>query len=116
MIDWYAKRFQALNALRMHMNLCRQSIVLLKSHGKSAFLVLPPPMGPEFDPRNRLGGIANQSGADIIEPSDYLCKENVCPVLNSYGTTVYTDGIHMRPGYSRSAAAYLEKTISGVKL
>ncbi len=125
----------------------RQSLSLLRKIGKRVFLILPPPMGPEFDPRNmytgsrfgdirplakienldlgkflqsnanprgRLIKIANEAGAIIIEPSDFLCKQNVCPVLDQDGRPVYTDGIHMRPEYSRRAAVYLEQTISGM--
>jgi hypothetical protein len=64
-------------------------------------------------PRNRLIKIANETAINIIEPSNFLCKQNVCPVLNPDGTPVYTDGLHMRPHYSRSASVYLEETISG---
>jgi peptidoglycan/LPS O-acetylase OafA/YrhL len=63
-------------------------------------------------PRNRLRTIANDTGAKIIEPTDFLCKGNICPVTDSDGTPLYMDSIHMRPQYSRSAAVFLEETIS----
>jgi hypothetical protein len=123
----------------------RQSMTQLKKNGKQVYLILPPPMGPEFDPRNmytgsRFGsmrplakiesfaldkflhanavdrnlliGIANDTGVHIIEPGYFLCKQGVCPVLSPDGVPLYTDGIHMRPQYVRSAAVYLEQTIS----
>ncbi len=123
----------------------KQSIELLVAHGKRVFLILQPPMGPQFDPSNmitgsRFGGIrpvapianlslakfneryaiqrgalvkiAAETGAHLIEPSDYLCRDNSCPVLDDDGTPVYTDGIHMRPRYVRRAAGYLQQTIA----
>lgn len=122
----------------------RQSMALLKKNGKRVFLILQPPTGSEYDPRNMYSGsrfnsirplakidnlvlekflldnvtprnrlikIANETGAKIIEPSNFLCKWNVCPVLDHDGTPVYTDSMHMRPKYSRSAAGYLMETL-----
>lgn len=127
----------------------RESIVQLTMRGKRVFMILPPPMGREFDPRNmytgsrfgsiwplshienfdlaaflgrnaaernRLIAITRGTGAITIEPSDYLCQHNVCAVLDAHGAPVYTDGIHMRPEYSRSAAGYLERTIESASL
>lgn len=122
-----------------------QSIALLRAHGKRVFLILPPPSGPAYDPRNmyegsrfesihpvahindmpldeflllnaisrnRLLNIAREAGAKVIEPSDFLCSKNICPVLDSDGTPAYTDAGHMRPKYSRKSAVFLRQTIS----
>ncbi len=62
--------------------------------------------------RDALLKIAAETGAHVIEPSDYLCRNNICPVLGEDGTPVYTDGIHMRPAYVRRAARYLQQTIA----
>jgi hypothetical protein len=62
--------------------------------------------------RRALVQIAAETGAHLIEPSDSMCHENSCPVLDADGTPVYTDGIHMRPRYVRRAAGFLQQTIA----
>ncbi|WP_313168255.1 acyltransferase family protein [Massilia oculi] len=62
--------------------------------------------------RNRVIEIARSAGAELIDPTTSLCKDNLCPVVGADGTPVYTDTMHMRPSYSRSAAQYLTQTIS----
>lgn len=62
-------------------------------------------------PRARLKAIAQATGAQLIEPFDSLCRAGLCPVLDAQGVPLYTDSVHMRPEYSRRAAAYLEPTI-----
>jgi peptidoglycan/LPS O-acetylase OafA/YrhL len=120
-------------------------ITALKQRGKRVFLLLQPPMGHAFDPRNmvtgsrfdsirpltrivpvqldqfladnagpraRLAAIARDTGAELIDPTAYLCAANRCPVLDAAGAPVYTDTMHMRPAYSRAAAGYLGPTLS----
>ncbi|MET3132139.1 peptidoglycan/LPS O-acetylase OafA/YrhL [Oxalobacteraceae bacterium GrIS 1.11] len=122
----------------------RDSIALLRKNGKNVYLVLQPPSGPNYDPRNMYAGsrfdsihplakienvaldtflaasapvraqltmIAKETGSHVIEPSNFLCLNNVCPVLDGAGEPLYTDPIHMRPKYSRSATGYLDETI-----
>lgn len=122
----------------------RTSIARLSGQGKRVFLILQPPTGPLFDPRNmytgsrfadihplpsipnlnkqifldengsvraRLISIAQQSGARIIEPLDYLCTGATCPVTDSNGIPAYTDPVHMRPAYSRKMVTYLDQTM-----
>lgn len=62
--------------------------------------------------RMRLIKLAQESGATVIEPAAYLCKNNLCPVLGDDGAPLYTDGIHMRPSYTRRAAVFLDQTIT----
>jgi peptidoglycan/LPS O-acetylase OafA/YrhL len=121
------------------------SLAQLKKHGKRVFLLLQPPMGSSFDPRNMVEGsrfdrirplariepvslerflkdnadarerlirVARATGVELIDPTDFLCADNHCPVLDTDGTPVYTDTMHMRPRYSRSAAGYLSRTIA----
>lgn len=59
----------------------------------------------------RLKEIARQSGAGVVEPSRFLCANNVCPVLDADGKPLYTDPIHMRPAYAKRAAGYLRPGI-----
>ena len=61
--------------------------------------------------RGRLQAIAAANGAQVIDPSQYLCKDNACPVLDAAGAPIYTDPLHMRPSYSRSAVTYLTQTV-----
>jgi peptidoglycan/LPS O-acetylase OafA/YrhL len=117
----------------------------LKRQGKRLYLILQPPTGSVFDPRNmyqgsrfdsiqpvpqiegldlerflaanadahqRLSAIAHRTGATLVEPSAFLCKDNKCPVLDASGAPLYTDAVHMRPAYSRKAAVYLDQTVT----
>ncbi|MCL6482608.1 MAG: hypothetical protein I4O49_00290 [Janthinobacterium lividum] len=61
--------------------------------------------------RARLIALAQQSGARIIDPLDYLCKGATCPVRDDNGMPAYTDPVHMRPAYSRKMATYLDQTM-----
>lgn len=47
----------------------------------------------------------------MIDPSQYLCQGNECPVLDAAGAPIYTDPLHMRPSYSRRAVTYLAQTV-----
>ena len=62
-------------------------------------------------PRDRLRDIAEQTGALLIDPLNYLCSKNICPVLDLKGNPLYTDPIHMRPAYARRVATYLAPTL-----
>ena len=61
--------------------------------------------------RARLVAIAGAAGAHVIEPAEYLCRANLCPVQDASGAPLYTDDVHMRPAYSRRAAGFLDQTI-----
>ncbi|TFW34549.1 acyltransferase family protein [Massilia horti] len=63
-------------------------------------------------PHERLSAIARRAGAELIDPTRFLCADNACPVLGPDGAPVYTDTMHMRPAYSRAAAGYLARTIA----
>ncbi|MDQ1817451.1 acyltransferase family protein [Massilia sp. CCM 9210] len=83
--------------------------------------IAPVPKVPAFDladyrqrnaaPLARLTAIAADTGAIVIEPARFMCKGNVCPVLDETGSPLYTDTIHMRPAYSRRAASFLDPAI-----
>ncbi len=62
--------------------------------------------------RERLLAIAHQSGARPIEPTEYLCKGDICPVLDEQGSPLYTDTVHLRPSYARRAATFLDQTMT----
>ncbi|NHZ62863.1 acyltransferase family protein [Massilia genomosp. 1] len=62
-------------------------------------------------PLARLSAIAADAGAIVIEPAQYMCQDQLCPVLDESGAPLYTDTIHMRPAYSRRAASFLDPTM-----
>lgn len=134
-------------ALEKSYSALQKALSTLGRNGKRVFLILQPPAGREFDPkemfagsrfadirpletirdldlekfrgenapvRTRLIGIARETGAIVIEPASYLCKNGRCPVRGGDGAPLYTDGMHMRPSYTRSAATFLDQTITAV--
>jgi peptidoglycan/LPS O-acetylase OafA/YrhL len=64
------------------------------------------------EPRTRLMDIARATGAIVVDPVDYICKNNICPVVNATGKPIYTDPVHMRPYFVRSAVHYLDEALS----
>jgi hypothetical protein len=64
------------------------------------------------EPRARVTALARATGVTLIDPVDYLCKNGVCPVLNPAGEPIYTDSVHMRPYFVRSAVHYLDDALS----
>ena len=61
--------------------------------------------------RARLLAMARAAGAIVIDPLDTLCPSGLCPVVDAAGEPIYTDTVHMRPGFSLKAAAYLAPTL-----
>jgi peptidoglycan/LPS O-acetylase OafA/YrhL len=77
---------------------------------------LPPFDAAQYLERNaqaraRLLAIARASGAVVIDPVTALCPDLRCPVVDADGEPVYTDTVHMRPGFSLRGAAYLAPTL-----
>jgi peptidoglycan/LPS O-acetylase OafA/YrhL len=120
------------------------SVQALRDQGKRVFIIMQPPGGNGFDPRNmyqgsrfdsiypkpvvpqfslekffkenaaprqRLIEIAAATGAQLIEPEKFLCRDGLCPVLDTDGQPLHTDPLHMRPYYSRKAVTYLDQTV-----
>lgn len=63
------------------------------------------------EPRARLADIARQTGAIVVDPVDYLCRNGTCPVLSAAGEPIYTDPVHMRPYFVKSAVRYLDEAL-----
>jgi hypothetical protein len=59
--------------------------------------------------QNRLRRVAQESGAEIIDPSNYLCSAGKCPTTSSSGIPYYSDGTHLRASYVRDHLTYLDK-------
>lgn len=55
----------------------------------------------------QLRAIAAATGATVIDPMDYLCRE-VCPVMTSDGVPIYRDEGHLNPAYVRNSVGYLD--------
>jgi peptidoglycan/LPS O-acetylase OafA/YrhL len=67
------------------------------------------------EPRARVAALARATGATLIDPVDHLCANGVCPVLNPAGQPIYTDSVHMRPYFVKSAVHYLDDALSRPK-
>lgn len=63
------------------------------------------------EPRARIAAIARQTGAIVVDPVDHLCRNGTCPVLSASGEPIYTDPVHMRPYFVRSAVHYLDDAL-----
>lgn len=67
------------------------------------------------EPRQRLLAIARATGATPIDPVDTICKNGICPTVNTAGEPIYTDPVHMRPFYVRSKVHYLDPALNGTE-
>ncbi|MDA7417780.1 acyltransferase family protein [Xenophilus arseniciresistens] len=114
----------------------------LKAAGKTTYLLLNMPVGDPFAPRTRLVGerwgqmsaqpvsthaplpasqealharlarIAQDSGAQIIDPLPALCTpEGQCLRAGADGTPIYKDTSHLRASYVREAAVYMDAVL-----
>jgi hypothetical protein len=58
--------------------------------------------------RKWLVGVAQRSGATIIDPVEFLCPTTSCPVVTETGDPVYSDGSHLSPSFVRDRVTYLD--------
>lgn len=49
--------------------------------------------------------------AILINPIDYLCQNNICPVTDPSGRPLYKDSKHMTSTYSRESAIFIDSTL-----
>jgi len=59
--------------------------------------------------QNRLRRLAQESGVQIIDPSNYLCSAGKCATTSPSGVPYYSDGTHLRASYVRDHVTYLDK-------
>jgi peptidoglycan/LPS O-acetylase OafA/YrhL len=59
----------------------------------------------------RLRKLARNSGAEIINPLDYLCQADVCPAVGSDGLPLYRDNNHLRVSRVASLATYIDDVL-----
>ena len=52
------------------------------------------------------------SGAEVIDPVDYLCKDGLCIREDKEGIPIRYDHAHLRPGYVRDHVKYLDETVA----
>ncbi|MBK6630247.1 MAG: acyltransferase [Betaproteobacteria bacterium] len=61
--------------------------------------------------RERLVSIAGAAEVTVIDPVAFLCDAIVCPSLTEDGEPMYMDAYHLRPGYVRGNAVFLDVTL-----
>lgn len=61
--------------------------------------------------RNDLIRVANNSGAIVINPVNFLCKDLICPSVDADGEPIYKDEVHLRPSFVRKNAHFIDQTI-----
>ena len=59
----------------------------------------------------RLRKVAERTGAEIIDPADYLCDATSCPTVDSSGQPIYKDSNHMRASFAREHATFIDRVV-----
>ncbi len=72
----------------------------------------PVPVGPLTDPVGRAALVAwaTAHGVRVIDPVAGLCTD-VCPTATDEGWPVYIDAGHLRPGFAREHATFIDETL-----
>jgi len=55
--------------------------------------------------------VAQQAGAEVIDPLEYLCTNGICVAEDEHGIPIRYDDGHLRPGYVREQVKYLDRTV-----
>ena len=63
--------------------------------------------------RSHILNIAKKTGAEVIDPFEYLCNQNYCPALSSEGVPIYKDYDHMSLYTVTHLVHYLDFLIIG---
>lgn len=109
----------------------------LAKHGKKIYLISNPPIDPRLEPNSKakplrlrltpsLGDVyinrdslenkaalneiikfSSKSSVHLIDPFDYLCQNEKCPVILS-GKPLYNDQGHIRAQYAESYATFID--------
>jgi len=67
----------------------------------------------ELEPiTSRLREIAKSTGAIIIDPIEFICRDGVCPTLMADGSPTYRDQSHLRPAFVREHATFIDDIVS----
>ncbi len=60
----------------------------------------------------RIRELAQRNGAVVIDPVDWLCGRDSCPVTAPGGDPIYMDEGHMRASFARNEVRYLDGVIA----
>jgi peptidoglycan/LPS O-acetylase OafA/YrhL len=52
--------------------------------------------------------IANENGIETIDPTKYLCKNDICPSLSGGSDPRYKDGFHLRPSFVKNDVNFID--------
>lgn len=55
--------------------------------------------------------IAQEAGAKVIDPLEFLCNPESCAPLDAAGNPMYESGIHLAPSFARHHVFYLDQTV-----
>jgi len=58
--------------------------------------------------QNRVRLLALESGAELIDPSNYLCSAGKCATTSPSGVPYYSDGTHLRASFVREHVTFLD--------
>ncbi|HEX2790792.1 MAG TPA: acyltransferase family protein [Steroidobacteraceae bacterium] len=62
---------------------------------------------------DRLRAIAAHSGAQLVDPRATLCSGLDCPATGADGLPLYLDSNHLRAGYARERASFVDEMLLG---
>jgi len=62
--------------------------------------------------KNDLIRIANKNKIEFIDPVSFLCGNALCSSVDNDGEPLYKDGQHLRPGFVRNKATFIDVTVS----
>jgi peptidoglycan/LPS O-acetylase OafA/YrhL len=62
--------------------------------------------------QERLRMIAARTGARVIDPYDYLCRNGFCPAFDEAGQPIYKDEDHLRAAFVREKASFIDRVLS----
>jgi peptidoglycan/LPS O-acetylase OafA/YrhL len=59
--------------------------------------------------------IADRIKAKVVDPIEYLCTNNQCPLTDSKGFPLYKDSKHMTSSYAKDSAIFIDETLMSIK-
>ena len=64
--------------------------------------------GPPDGTRARLAAAMAAAGARVVDPVPFLCGPETCPALDGENVPIYKDEVHLRAGFVRTRADWLD--------
>ena len=59
--------------------------------------------------------VVRASGAELIDPAEFLCDARKCPAVDEHGEPRYRDGFHLRASFVRDRVTYLDELVKAGK-